>query len=155
MPLDDDIVPPHCTLTPSVTMPLLKRVLPEDIARLRAGASIIIVIPPSSKAMSSVVRARRHFYSRAFDQRTYIERQELGDKSMSVVHALCMLLLRLWIIDIAVKEEKKEGGNKTQLSGMGVVLRLGRMNDSMAILSDRVCACVLRFEEERDGGGVE
>ena len=65
---------------------------------------------------------------------------------MSVIHALCLLLLRLRIIDIDVKEEKKEGGNKTQLSGMGVVLRLGRMNDSMAILSDRVWACVLTFE---------
>ena len=65
---------------------------------------------------------------------------------MSVIHALCLLLLRLRIIDIDVKEEKKEGGNKTQLSGMGVVLRLGRMNDSMAFLSDRVWACVLTFE---------
>ena len=74
---------------------------------------------------------------------------------MSTVHALCLLLLRLQIIDIDVKEVKKEGVNTKQLSGMGVVLRLGRMNDSMAILSDRVWACVLRFQEERDGGGDE
>ena len=68
MPLDDDVVPPHRPIIPSVTMPiLLKRLLPEDIVELSAGASIIIVIPPTSRATSSVVRARRQYYSRAFD----------------------------------------------------------------------------------------
>ena len=28
-PLDDDVVPPHPTITPSVTMPILKRLLPD------------------------------------------------------------------------------------------------------------------------------
>ena len=49
-------------------MPLLKRLLPDDIARLSAGASIIIVIPPNLKATSPFVRARRAYYSRAFDR---------------------------------------------------------------------------------------
>jgi len=68
MPLDDDVVPPHRTITPSVTMPLLKRLLPDDIARLSAGEFIIIVIPPTSKATSSVLHGRRHYYSMAFDR---------------------------------------------------------------------------------------
>ena len=49
-------------------MPLLKRLLPEDIVELSAGASIIIVIPPTSKTTSSFVQARRQYYSRAFDR---------------------------------------------------------------------------------------
>ncbi len=68
MPLNDDVVPPHRLIIPSVTMPLLKRLLPEDIVELSAGASIIIVIPPTSKTTSSFVQARRQYYSRAFDR---------------------------------------------------------------------------------------
>jgi len=47
MPLDNDVVPPHRLIIPSVTMPLLKRLLPEDIVELSAGASIIRVIEAS------------------------------------------------------------------------------------------------------------
>ncbi len=76
-----------------------------------------------------------------------------GDKSMSAVHALCLLSLRLRIIDINVAEVKKEERTtKHDLGGKDVVLRLGRMNDSMAILNDRVWACLPTFEEERGGG---
>jgi len=76
-----------------------------------------------------------------------------GDKSMSAVHALCLLSLRLRIIDINVTEVKKEERTtKHDLGGKDVVLRLGRMNDSMAILNDRVWACLPTFEEERGGG---
>ena len=68
------------------------------------------------------------------------------DKSMSAVHALCLLLLRLQIIDIDVKDTKKKDGNKKLVSGMDVVLRLGRLNDSMAILNDEVWASVMTFD---------
>jgi len=71
-----------------------------------------------------------------------------GGKSTSAIHALCLLLLRLRIIEIDMKEGRKEGG-----SGIEVVLRLGRMNDSMAIVSDMVWASVPTFEEERERGG--
>ena len=80
----------------------------------------------------------------------------MGDKSMSAVHAICLLLLRLRIIDIDVKGVKKKGGTTTlDMGGKDVVLRLGIMNDAMAILNDRVWACVPTFEEERGGGGDE
>jgi hypothetical protein len=79
-----------------------------------------------------------------------------GDKSMSAVHAICLLLLRLRIIDIDVKGVKKVGGTTTQdIGGKDVVLRLGITNDSMAILKDSVWACVPTFEEERGEGGDE
>ena len=71
-----------------------------------------------------------------------------GDKSTSAIHALCLLLLRLRIIEINTKEGGKGGG-----SGIEVVLRLGRMNDSMAIVSDMVWASVPTFDEESEGGG--
>jgi len=48
-------------------MPLLKWPLPEDILQLSAGASIIIVIPPTSKVMSSVVHAQLEYYSGSID----------------------------------------------------------------------------------------
>ncbi len=55
-----------------------------------------------------------------------------------------------------VKGVKKEGGTtKYDLGDKDVVLRLGIMNDSMAILNDSVWACVPTFEEERGGGGDE
>ena len=68
------------------------------------------------------------------------------DKSMSAVHARCLLLLRLRIIDIDVRETKKEEGNAKLVSGVDVVLRLGRLNDSMAILNDEVWASVMTFD---------
>jgi hypothetical protein len=67
MPLDDNVVPPHPEITPSVTMPLLKRLLPEDIVRLSAGASIIVVIPPTLRTTTPFVRSRRALYSTLFD----------------------------------------------------------------------------------------
>ena len=77
----------------------------------------------------------------------------MGYKSMSAVHAICLLLLHLRIIDIDVKGVKKVGGTTTlDTGGKDVVLRLGIMNDSMAILNDSVWACVLTFKEESDGG---
>jgi hypothetical protein len=66
-----------------------------------------------------------------------------GNKSMSPVHAICLLLLRLRIIDIDVKGVKNKGGaTKYDQDGKDVVLRLGIMDDSMAILNDSVWACV-------------
>ena len=70
----------------------------------------------------------------------------MGNKSMSAVHALCLLLLRLWIIDIDVRETKREEGNVKLVSGVDVVLRLGRLNDAMAILNDEVWASVRTAE---------
>ena len=70
----------------------------------------------------------------------------MGDKSMSAVHALCLLLLRLRIIDIDVKDTKKEEGNAKLVSGVDVVLRLGRLNDAMAVLNDAVWAYVRTVE---------
>ena len=71
----------------------------------------------------------------------------MGNKSMSAVHALCLLLLRLQIIDIDVRETKREEGNVKLVSGMDVVLaRLGRLNDAMAILNDEVWASVRTVE---------
>ena len=70
----------------------------------------------------------------------------MGDKSMSAVHALCLLLLRLRIIDIDRRETKREEGNVKLAPGMDVVLRLGRLNDSMAILNDEVWASVRTVE---------
>ena len=65
----------------------------------------------------------------------------MGDKSMSTAHALCLLLLRLRIIDIDVRE-----GNVKLVSSGDVVLRLGRLNDAMAILNDEVWASVRTAE---------
>ena len=65
---------------------------------------------------------------------------------MSAVHALCLLLLRLRIIDIDVRETKREEGNVKLASGVDVVLRLGRLNDAMAILNDEVWASVMTVE---------
>ena len=65
---------------------------------------------------------------------------------MSVVHALCLLLLHLRIIDIDVRETKKEEGNAKLVSSVDVVLRLGRLNDAMAILNDEVWASVRTVE---------
>ena len=62
----------------------------------------------------------------------------MGDRSMSAVHALCLMLLRLRIIDIDVRETKKEEGNVKLVSGVDVLLRLGRLNDAMAVLNDAV-----------------
>ncbi len=70
----------------------------------------------------------------------------MGKKTMSAVHALCLLLLRLQIIDIDVRETKREEGNAKQVSCADVVLRLGRLNDSMAILNDEVWASVRTVE---------
>ena len=56
------------------------------------------------------------------------------------------LLLRLRIIDIDVKDTKKEEGKEKLVSGVDVVLRLGRLNDSMAILNDEVWASVMTFD---------
>ena len=70
-----------------------------------------------------------------------MEGYTMGDKSMSAVHALCLLLLRLRIIDIDVRE-----GNVKLVSGGDVVLRLGRLDDAMAILNDEVWASVRTAE---------
>ncbi len=70
----------------------------------------------------------------------------MGDRSMSAVHALCLLLLRLRIIDIDVRETKKEEGNAKLVSGVDVLLRLGRLNNTMAVLNDAVWASVMTVE---------
>ena len=70
----------------------------------------------------------------------------MGDRSMSAVHALCLMLLRLRIIDIDVRETKKEEGNVKLVSGVDVLLRLGRLNDAMAVLNDAVWASVMTVE---------
>ena len=70
----------------------------------------------------------------------------MGDRSMSAVHALCLMLLRLRIIDINVRETKKEEGNLKLVSGVDVLLRLGRLNDAMAVLNDAVWASVMTVE---------
>ena len=55
-----------------------------------------------------------------------------------------------------MKGVKKVGGTTIlDIGGKDVVLRLGIMNDSMAILNDSVWACVPTFEEERGEGGDE
>jgi hypothetical protein len=75
-----------------------------------------------------------------------MEGYKMGDRSMSAVHALCLLLLRLRIIDIDVRETKKEEGNAKLVSGVDVLLRLGRLNNTMAVLNDAVWASVMTVE---------
>jgi hypothetical protein len=55
---------------------------------------------------------------------------------MALVNALYLLLLRLRMIDIEGQDLKKEEDKRKWSSGADVLLRLGRTNDSMAIMNN-------------------